>query len=1316
MQLTATYLPKKLYLFYLLFLFPSLVTANVSIFNNQVGNSQLEQVGINVITQNNLSYMWAGTTSGIYKYNGTQFLKQFSESKLKFANITDILVARDQSIWIGTRKNGLFHYRVDNGLNKVTTNDSEISYVKNIAQDLNGLIWVSTNSGVFNVDTSFNTYKQPDIPSLNSFNKNAIGSLEIINENQLLVATIGGFFIINIQTKKHKYIALKNKNDHIHDFLLDSNNTLWIATSSQLYKYDIKTNQFMASPSLNLATRILSIVQQGNTIWVATIDGGIFHINTTTNRVTQYLHDINFKFSLPENNIMTLFISKQEVLWIGSFSKGLSSLNLKVPVFDFETRTTNSLNCLQSTNISSINNNSKGDIFVGNEYGLTTFNKKNKICENIHFIDKSIQTNYTVYSTRIENEHIWIASSKGLLKYNQITKKIELVARDENFSALFFSTPLNNDILLIGTDRGLFKYSILHNTFLKIKAPYKLYENKSFLKYAVNSKKEIILPTSSGVLYLNEKEELKILEFEHGLLLKNEIIAVQINKNDEILVSIVNKGLFHFDSEYKLIKHYLNNGIFSKHNPIYQIQFEESNNSVWLGSEKGLINLNLKTEKTYIYSGLREFNHLSVLLSSNKSNNTLYFSGKNGYISFNPKDIENQYQKPKIFISDLFIMNKPIKLNEITQSLDVKDSIEQIQHFNFDYKDKIIEFRFVDLLYQNTAQTNYFYKLEPLYTNWIQIPNTKRDLIFTNLTAGKYELLIKATINNDKHSSTTKKYSLLILPAPWLTWWAYLSYLLLTIITIKLYIRYKIKSEERLNFFLNSEVKKKTQFIQEQKEKLEALMDRKNEIFANVTHEFRTPITLIKGPISELQKQEKNMTNLTMLNLIERNSNRLLRLVNQMLELSQVTKTSSEKKQKINIANALKLIADSYTYLAKDKNITFEIKEIKDIELLLTEDALELMIGNLLSNAFKYTQNYGEIILGSTSTSSRVDIYVQDNGSGFCMNQKETIFKRFGRLTQHQNLDGAGIGLSIVKETALLNNAEVYATSTIGQGSRFSISFPIHKIPIEKEDYSLISNQVHTNNKATVLIIEDNDDMRFYIQKILSKNFNCLMASNGKEGVALAIKSIPDIIISDIMMPGIDGYHVCRLLREETITSHIPLVLLTALIEKANRIKGWRENIDMYLCKPFDADELNLQLMNILNIRNILKQNNREKISTDNYSELPEKDRSFLEKLNSHIEELYFEPSFNLTKMSELMFITERQLQRKIKAIVNLTPIELLREYRLKKASESLKNGYQISITSDTCGFGSVSYFSQVFKKHFGLTPKQYQNRFTKNK
>ena len=518
---------------------------------------------------------------------------------------------------------------------------------------------------------------------------------------------------------------------------------------------------------------------------------------------------------------------------------------------------------------------------------------------------------------------------------------------------------------------------------------------------------------------------------------------------------------------------------------------------------------------------------------------------------------------------------------------------------------------------------------------------------------------------------------------------------------------------------MNQQVEKQTAHIKKQKETVEDLMAKRNEVFSNVTHEFRTPITLIQGPIAELKKNEVDQHNLDMLSMVLRNSKKLLRLVNQMLTVSEITEENNQVKEKTHVVDKLKMIVEPYVYSAKNKNITLELDCLDDACVEVTTDCLDLVVGNLLSNAIKYTPAQGTIKLTTSLKDELIEISVEDTGMGFAENDVEYIFERFGRLHQSQEIEGAGIGLALVKEVVELNGGSLNVSSEKDKGSCFSVFFSAVQVTEPKEvDVDSISSAVieepsekngSEGGKETVLIIEDNSDMRAYIKTVLAEKFHCVEAKNGSDGIAMALKIVPDVIVCDVMMPGIDGFHVCRLLRDEMITSHIPLILLTALAEKNSRIKGWRENIDMYLNKPFDAEELNLQLRNVLNIRAILKTKNISSAKIKEQTSLSVLDQKFIDKLIALIGAGYKDLSFNLTAMAKEMFVSERQLQRKTKALVDLSPNDLLREYRLKQAATSLREGHQISVTSDTCGFSSISYFSQSFKKHYGMTPREYQ-------
>ena len=1083
---------------------------------------------------------------------------------------------------------------------------------------------------------------------------------------------------------------------------------MWIATSHKLRKYSPESEAFVASPTLPDSTRILSLQQFKNHLWVASIDGGLYQIGISNNAVIQYTADQSHQSSLLENHIRTIYISKRNHLWLANFSGGLSMLDLDQLNFDFETNVDSSISCARNSTITAIMVNQDKTIWLGTEYGLIKYDPRNSIC---HVIDSpNIETKFTVYSIQKDQNLLWLSSSKGLLKYDKNSSHITRVSPSDQFSTVFFSLKTADQKFILGTDAGLFDYSQENHTYKKYKSTNPDFQSRTFLKYSLSKNNDVLLPTSSGLLYLNHDNILEQYPDTLKTLKNKEITGNHINDLNELFISVKNEGLYYFDSNHALKKQYLDEEFFSSFIGKLQIQSSENSDVIWLGSKQGLIKINLHTQEKHVYSGTSQNNYLSLSRSSYTHENKLFFAGDNGYVSFKTKSINTQNRESPLHISQLSLANSMVYPNQKTTSgFVLSEPIEEIEKLIFSHRDNFIKLDFNNLDYYNHHAVKYAYKLEPGFSDWINLDHQENNLTFTHLETGNYELFLKTTNRDQVWSQNVKSIKIQVMPAPWFSWWAYLSYFLTFIFLVFLYVKQKTKNQLKTNKYLNDQVKKQTLRIENQKQELENLIERKDEIFSNVSHEFRTPITLIKGPISELTKQEKNKNKIKMLHMVERNSNRLLRLVNQMLKLSQTIEKNDQKKLPIQLAVSLELIAEPYLYQAQKNNILFSYDEFDDVIIHTTPDALELIIGNFLSNAFKYTQPNGKIHLGTQVIGNKIKIYVQDDGQGFDRKQKDLIFKRFGRLSHHHDTEGVGIGLAIVKETAALNHAEISVQSEPYKGSVFNIIFPISGLTASNEHEFITSEVTTDNKKPTLLIIEDNQDMRLHMHHILKHTFNCLLEPNGQAGIETAIKTVPDIIISDVMMPEMNGFHVCKILRKEIITSHIPLVLLTALNDKPSRIKGWQEGIDLYINKPFDAEELLFQLKNILRVRNILNKKNQSLIKNETYSDLQEIDKNFVIKLKNIIKDNYKDSSFGLAQMADLMIVSEKQLQRKTKGLLNLSPLLVLREYRFEQALISLRKGFQVAITSDQCGFSSVSHFSQLFKQQYGMSPKNYQ-------
>ena len=1296
--------------------------AVVPVFSDYGQKHGLDEASVKSIVEDHLGLIWVGTRSGVFHFDGLSFKKIDTSSISDHVDVQSLFVDRQDNLWIGTRKNGLLLYS-NNLLSQIGSNETGIYSINEIIQGSKNRLWLATNIGLFNIsDDAPQTKKmiRPELTSLMPLQNKRISAIESLDRDRVVITHADNFYILDFKQDLMEKISL-NKNITIHDLYIDTNKKLWLATSKQLLRYDLTNKKEISVPLLVDASRILSIDQYQDDIWVATIDGGVYQIDVNTLVMHQYTYRKEFQHSLSEKHIVTLYISRGGFLWLGGFSKGLNLLNLNSLRFGFETDIVGSINCAKSSEIYSVNVDSMANIWLGSSYGLIKYNPKQGDCEIIN-TNITETNNYTVYSTRFDGGFIWVSGSMGLLKYNKISGEAVNMSNDLDTPVVYFSHKLMDNKLLVGTGSGLFEYDLNNQVYDLLDYPKEKYKNIAYKEFAINQQGEIVLASPEGMLYLNKQGQLN--EFEGGdkLFANIDVTNVQISAKNEMFISVKNRGLYHLNSDNEIIQHYSTEQLLPPSTSVYQIILDEANDTVWLGSDKGIVYIDLITKESQLFSGIPDENYLSLTQSSYRgADGKIYFSGYSGYVGFYPEEIKLRQLDSPVVINELYLMNDPIRVGIATASgFLLKNKIENSQHLDFGYMDKIIGFEFIKLNYHNPMAVKYKYKLEPVSADWMEMRSGDRSLTFTNLKAGEYNLLLKATDINGEWDVGSTSLSFNVKAPPWLTLWAFISYILVLILLIFFYIHKKTQAQKKINKYLNTQVKEQTKHIRRQKQTVEDLMARKNEIFSNVSHEFRTPITLILGPVEELKKEEPDAAKKEYFEMISRNAKRLLNLVNQMLKLSQIAEMQNHEKEVVNVAAQLNLITEPFVYLADKNNIELIIEKFADVDVQTTEGAFETTIGNFLSNAIKYTADNGQVIIGTHVNENRVEIYVKDSGCGISVEQQKNVFKRFNRLSQHGSIQGVGIGLALVQEVADLNDAELLLESEVGKGSVFSISFAIHNETVDASAQLFLgeivsdASQLTDDNtlqglNETVLIIEDNDDMRSYINNVLSKQFNCILAVDGIDGIGKALKHVPDIIICDVMMPKMNGFQVCRRLRNEMMTSHIPLVLLTALDDKSSRIKGWRENIDMYLNKPFDASELLLQLRNILNIRNIIAQSNETGKSNKLHSSLSEIDQQFIEKLKSIVEAEYANPLLNLEKIAGLMFVSDRQLQRKTKALINKSPMDFIREIRLKSAAQILKDGYRISIASDKCGFSSVSYFSQAFKKHYGLSPKEYQ-------
>ena len=1284
------------------------------------------------IDKDKKDHVWFATTHNVLKYDGYQFKELNISEKIQYKKRT-IHFDSANTLWIGTEYGEIFSYDHNNinifdpihKLDEIDLSNNQFQ-INKISSDINNNIYLATNNGLYTKDPSNNTIK------LIAFKQQVLKDILISDTQQIYTIQNNHFLKItpsmgNYKTKK---IFSFDKGETARVLHQTKDQEILIGTNDFLYQYN-ETSQSMRKIKTIESNIILSITSDTKRIWVGTLMNGIYSIDKNTNLVSNYQHDPNRRNSVSDNVIVSLLLDKSGVLFIGTFDGNISMLNTASINFHSFNRTQNSLACSKSDVIYHVYENEQKALWLSTANGLVHYSPKHNLC---HWYGSNNQLNTLSYPeirsiNRDSKNQYWISTNNGLNVLDSTTGKIDRLTGQVPNLPTIFSLENKKDNLIIGTESGLFKYDIKLKKSEKFSATDKRILNAEFFAYQQILDGSIYFATSAGVAQISNGE-INLLQQVNELIGNVEIRDIYIDETKNTMwISTTANGLYIIGDFDHIIYHYKRNKELPKNVQLLDI-LEDDNGYIWISSLNGLYRFNKKSKNFHIFfesDGLQS-NTFKRGSSFKAHDGKLYFGGLRGFNGFYPSDISLNTKPPNIELTSLTRFNRKITVGIPDEDFIIDKPINKIETLHLNHKDFIFGLEFAALDYVDSMRNQYAYMLEGLDPDWNYTDAKNRKVTYTNLKAGLYSFKYKAANKDGIWNDNHKTLQIIVKPAPWLSWWAYLGYSLVASFLILYITNRRIKNEKKISKQLQEQVSLQTRHINQQNETLLSMIERKNELFTNVSHEFRTPLTLILGPVEELIKKTKIVGNISSLHMIKRNAKRLLSLVDQLLLLVKFTDKTPLIKKTQRILPAVKLIVATFEHSAHNKNIQIDLSGLHDQAINVTADALEIVISNLLSNAIKYTPEGGKISIGSNINKDTVQLYVQDTGLGIAKDQQEIIFDRFKRLEQDQAIEGIGIGLALVEEVAHINNSTVKVESTPGKGSKFSIEFTLVKEPIKiqepspetivnlNHDLRTQSNSIKTDkviiNKETVLIIEDNQDMQTHISNILSENFNPILANNGEDGVKLAIKKIPDIIICDVMMPKMNGYEVCRKLRKNMITSHIPLILLTVLNEKSNRIKGWKENIDLYLTKPFDADELKLQLRNILNIRNLLNQKIHNKL-VNNITplNLPEMDAKFINKLKKTINKEFQNPLLNLARIASLIHVSERQLQRKTKALINLSPIDFLRDYRLEKSTKFLKDGYQVSITSDKCGFNSVTYFSSCFKAKYGLSPKNYQKQ-----
>ena len=1215
---------------------------------------------------------------------------------------------KDGKIWIGTCDKGLFSLKtkaiVNWKKNEIIAckkhpklENSEITALSSTKEK----IWIGTRrKGLFSIPKEADS-TQPVCSDAIPLSSQKIWSVKAYGDS-LFIGTEDGLNLFNLKTKKN-IVFLKKPHDKtlsnniVRAISKDKSGTIWAGTQEDgLYSLKFGNNTPLIKHYKNIPTnsntlninKILSLyTDHHNNLWIGTWNGGVNKLNLHSQHFTNIRHKDKAN-DLSENMVWSIAPKGSNKYWIGTHGSGICSFKKDTPYFSQEinTKSVNSISGLYFDETNKI-------LWVGTwGNGLKAFSYPDMIPVLRKKLDTSLFRNDRIYPiTKDSHGFLWLGSvthgvfsldtkdNKQPVKYFKSFKQFAQNSGMENAEIRAIISDKNNTLWIGSLNNGLFKATT--------NSKGDIINIEPILKIRQTGKK---LPKIRS-LYLDSKRNLWMGQ-------ENGIIKYYNTQSDSCIV------------------------LSKSRNKIATGFVEDNLGNIWISTYNGLIRY--QPQNGDISTFLTEICFYSLLFDA--KNNQIITGSNKGIFSFYPSQIKEDPFYPEVIFSGFNIFNKPVLPGE-----KIRDRTPLTKAFNYTdtlilpYSYNVFSIDITALSFASQKRNQIYYQLENFEKNWNKRLGAATSVSYTNLSPGEYIFKVKVANKDNVWNPQVRKLKIIILPPWWRTNCAYSIYILITLL-IGYIIYITAKKQISIRNALKIEKIKK-----EQNDKLNEL---KLSFFTSISHDIRTPLTLILGPLENIIKTEKKDTPLhSKLVMMQKNANMLLQLVNQVLDFRKIEKDKATLKvSKINLNEFILQSIGQFEGRANQKKITILfISKSHKIELWADNNLLQKIIFNLLSNAIKFTKQEGQIEIHIEEIPKYIRIKIKDNGIGITPKDLPYIFDRF--YQSPNNIEGgSGIGLSLVKKMVELHKGSIMVESQLGKGSEFVIDFQkgtnhfssndiVFEAPVileeENTEQTLAEISSPLKNKPTLIIIDDNDDIRLYIKENLSGDFNTLDFNNAKEGLAMAYKQNISLIICDIMMPGMDGLEFCEHIKSDIKTSHIPVILLTAKTATESQIEGYEKGADDYICKPFSIKLLKTRVYNLIEQRQKL----HKKIKTLNLE--PSKisptslDEKFLDKTIKVIEENISNNEYSIDDLSVTLGLSHDNFYRKIKSLSGMSAAQFIRMIRLKRAAQMLDStDLTISEILYEVGFTNPSYFAKCFKQQFGLSATEYQNKARENK
>ncbi|MEO1035395.1 MAG: two-component regulator propeller domain-containing protein [Pseudomonadota bacterium] len=1330
---------------------------------------------INTVAQDSMGYVWFGTDFGLQRFDGTRVYVYPNSSAIgkdiPSRWITDLEADRTGYLWIGT----------DSGLSRLdpvtmtatrdffqpTGADSLLqSHIVRIKSDGRDRLWIATIQGLARLDTKTGEVRiwRATKDSVEGLSSNDLTDMAIDRSGNAWVGTSNhGLNRVDAFTGEVRHFSAAGLgaqllSDAISAVAVDSSDNLWIGYPEKgVTKLETVTESAMHYPPTGRhlsgvaddAVRSIYVSSDGR-VWFGTESTGIFLLPASGDANAINVRDNpSDPDGLRSSQVSDILEDRNGNMWLTSHGHGAYFFRASHRQVDTLSAYSSQWNQLKDNIVWSVFEDSDSRLWIGgNSHGLQLLDPNNRTSRNFKHDpndENTLSSDMVLDVSQTQDGAILLGTIAGLDHIEPETGTVRrlLPSGGADQQLLRVASVFEDSrrwLWLATLGNGLYRYRINDDPIV--------YRSGDAEKSISDDFVTAIVEDEEGHLWIGSKGGLDRLDvlndgFTHFELPSNRILALAYDEPRKRFLVGTDNGLVIFDKEANTSRLLTErDGLAGE--KVYCILRAQSDYLVATSDGISILRLDDTLENYYESHGLQFGYNLGACQAGRDGK--YYFAGNRGVASFQLQNLKRTTAKPISHVIGLRAYDR--RLGGQYQDEEIAQSRVALPYYKND-----LRISFAGIYFEDQRTLAHHYRLLGFDSKWRTYERidptvhtklrSENEVAYTNLGAGTYTFEIKHQ-SSDGVWSEPATLTFHITPPWYQTWPAFLLYFATIAVSLFGLLHWRVRALITAKVRLEAQVAERTQQLAETARTAQSLADQKSALFANVSHEFRTPLTLILGPVNSLRKRLIDDRAKGQLASIERNALRLLRMVEQLIDIAVLDSDIESPRATYDVEKTLRAIVEGIETAVANRDVRLLVDYSFPVHVRLVRDSLEKIVTNLVLNAIKYSDDNSTVTIRTEESDGWVSITVNDEGPGIARDDQALIFERFRRLDEQSKSHtvGAGLGLAIVKELVAANDGKLDIDSALGRGTRMTVAFPVVSSSqdtisakrsqldnLEKavvaDVASIVSYPAPSNSYsippdsaiATILIVEDSLDMQQLIAEQLGQAYALITADDGDEAIELATQHVPDLVILDVMLPTVDGFQVASQLREHMGTCHIPIVMLTAKADLASRMTGWRSNVDEYLAKPFHPDELRLRVENLLEIRKIL----REKYGRDlghrsPIEALPKTprmaaDRRFLERFEQIVAENYANPYFDRSQAARFMAVSERQLNRKLSYLVDHNFSAYLRRFRLRKSLELLGRGLRITQIAESVGFSNSSYFSSCFKTEYGYTVKQYESK-----